>query len=479
MAVTKGARTEPSRRGGRVLPAYWEPALPVLGLFLVFVLARYMAWGARREIFATIRIEFALGAILAALCLVIVTRRAPRLGMARGMILAIVTLFATMVVAIPFAAARELAFDTFVDHVLKSALLTLYLAVLITSPRFMMIFVATFLLALFYVCQESVQGLLTGGLVWWNQGIMRLHGSVPIYQHPNSLGAVALDPLPFAIFLWPALRRWWWRAALAVMSAASLVCIVYSGSRTAYVTLIALAGWWWWRSRHRGRWLVLGLLLAPVLLALVPTDYVGRFESIWGQEAAGHSKAARVQLLEDAWRIFLDHPLGVGLASFETVRLRTFGRIQDTHNLYLQLATHLGIQGVLAFAWVVVALVRAYRRVSDDLGRQMGALRNAFRGRRPPAPLRAAALSHWGDLERMAAVDEAAKAFLFVHLVLGLFGHDLYFIYWWFSAGLAISLLNIAYRMRARSAVLLREAEREREAAGDGRAPAAAAAPVR
>ncbi len=456
---------------------YWEPSPIILGIFLVFVLSRYMAWGARRQIFATIRIEFVLGAVLAALCLVIVTRRAPRLGMARDMILAIAALFATMVVAIPFAAARELAIDTFVDHVLKSALLTLYLAVLITSPRTMMVFVATFLLALFYVCQESVQGLISGGLVWWNQGIMRLHGSVPIYQHPNSLGAVALDPLPFAIFLWPALRRWWWSLALAVMATASLICIVYSGSRSAYVALIALVGWWWWRSRHKGRWLALALLVAPLLLMLVPVDYVGRFESIWGQEAAGHSKAARLQLLEDAWRIFLDHPLGVGLASFETVRLRTFGRIQDTHNLYLQLATHLGIQGVLAFVWVVVALVRAYSRVSRDLARQMHGLRQAFRGRQPSAPLRRAALSHWADLERMAAVDEAAKAFLFVHLVLGLFGHDLYFMYWWFSAGLAISLLNIAQHMRRRSEALLTMAAVESDRDGGSGEPPAVAVP--
>ena len=33
--------------------------------------------------------------------------------------------------------------------------------------------------------QEAVRGLISGSLVWGNQGIMRLHGSVPRYGHPN------------------------------------------------------------------------------------------------------------------------------------------------------------------------------------------------------------------------------------------------------------------------------------------------------
>jgi putative inorganic carbon (HCO3(-)) transporter len=40
-------------------------------------------------------------------------------------------------------------------------------------------------------------------------------------------------------------------------------------------------------------------------------------------------------------------------------------------------------------------------------------------------------------------VSKAVYFFIAVRLFLGLFGMDLYEIYWWFSSGLAISLFNI------------------------------------
>ena len=43
----------------------------------------------------------------------------------------------------------------------------------------------------------------------------------------------------------------------------------------------------------------------------------------------------------------------------------------------------------------------------------------------------------------MEAVTKSVLLFIIVRLVLGIFGMDLYEIYWWFSAGLAISLYNM------------------------------------
>jgi len=51
-----------------------EPNKLIFGIFLTFVVARYMQWGARRSIFETIRIEFVLGLILTIVCAVIISR---------------------------------------------------------------------------------------------------------------------------------------------------------------------------------------------------------------------------------------------------------------------------------------------------------------------------------------------------------------------------------------------------------------------
>jgi hypothetical protein len=54
----------------------------------------------------------------------------------------------------------------------------------------------------------------------------------------------------------------------------------------------------------------------------------------------------------------------------------------------------------------------------------------------------------------MRAVANATTSFLVIRLALGLFGHDLYEVYWWFCAGLVISLSNMCGVARQRTEAL-------------------------
>ena len=45
----------------------------------------------------------------------------------------------------------------------------------------------------------------------------------------------------------------------------------------------------------------------------------------------------------------------------------------------------------------------------------------------------------------------AAAGFIFVRLVLGMFGMDLYEVYWWFGAGLAFALSGLVVRTGKRT----------------------------
>ena len=50
---------------------------------------------------------------------------------------------------------------------------------------------------------------------------------------------------------------------------------------------------------------------------------------------------------------------------------------------------------------------------------------------------------HLTDLEFMEAICNSLIVFIITRLGLGIVGHDLYEVYWWFASGLAIALLNI------------------------------------
>ncbi|MDO9173016.1 MAG: hypothetical protein Q7W29_14420, partial [bacterium] len=172
--MTQGAASEIPR-----LPRPWEAPPFVTATFLLFITARYMQWGARRDFLAAMRVEFLLGLVLTVMCIGVMSSRPVQLAglrPARNVLIGIGLLFFVMLTQIPFAAAKDLAWTIFFDRVIKFAMMTFFMVALIRSPRAMRWFMAAFLVSCFYITQESTRGQISGGLVWENQGIMRLHG---------------------------------------------------------------------------------------------------------------------------------------------------------------------------------------------------------------------------------------------------------------------------------------------------------------
>ena len=444
------------------IPRFWNPPFAVTAIFATFIVARYMQWGARKDIFEAIRIEFLLGIMLIALSSYMLSLQPLRFDVlpeAKRVLIGICLLFFTMIIQIPIAADPALAQIVFWDRVIKFAMLTFFIMALVRSPDTMRWFMAAFLFACFYVTQESARGALNGGLIWENQGIMRLHGAVPIYRHPNSLAGVAAGTIPFAVFVAAGVRRWWVKGMLLAPLATATLCVMYSGSRTGYLGVLAFLLYWWSQSDKKLRWVIWAVALGVVLVPLIPKQYIERFQSIGGEEAEGHSKEARLQIIEDAVAIFMENPAGVGVASFPAVRRAKFGRSQDTHNLYLEVATNLGIQGLAVFLFLVGAMYVAVRKAIRDFRRRRRELDLALRkvGRNRRLRKRLTALRQ--DVIFLEMVAKATNGFLLVRLVLGLFGMDLYEVYWWFAAGLAIALLETARRLKrvVRGALLVAE----------------------
>lgn len=451
---------------GLAWPSYFRPPLLVFALFLVWVWARYIQIGVRGGgILGKVRFEFVAGSALVLLCLWVLMSAPLAISRSRAVAIGISLLFVTMVIQVPFAANPGYAETIFMDRVIKFAFLALFIAALVRSPQGMSFFLAVFLVSVFWITQESVRGLVSGALVWQNQGIMRLHGAVPIYAHPNSLGGVAMGAVPYVVFMWGVWRRLWQRAALLALAGSSMLCVLYSGSRTSYVAMLSFLVFWFARSRHKVRWLVIGAVAAPLALAVLPEEYIERFRTIGAAEEDG-SQTARKVIMNDAWIIFTENPAGVGLSCFPFVRHARFGRAQDTHNLYLEVATNLGVQGLVAFFLFVGAMMAGFFNAHRRFDLQAAALaRMRISGTSPG--FRRKLKQHRRDLQFLMAVADATAGFIFVRLVLGLFGMDLYEVYWWFGAGICIALLELVRGTRARTRVLGVAYERERQAAAE------------
>lgn len=439
------------------LPRPWEAPPLVTATFLLFITARYMQWGARRDFLASLRAEFLLGVVVLVMSIGVMSSRPVQLAglrPARNVLIGIGLLFFIMLTQIPFAAAKDLAWTIFFDRVIKFAMMTFFMVALIRSPRAMRWFLFAFLASCFYITQESTRGQISGGLVWENQGIMRLHGAVPIYAHPNSLAGCAMGTLPYVIFLFPVLKSWRYKLLLLPLMVTALVCVIYTGSRTGYVALGVLLLYWWSQSRHKIRNIAIAAVVGVVVFPLLPDQYVERFKSIGGKEAEGNSKETRIVILKDAWEVLLRNPIGVGVASFPAVRLQMFNRKQDTHNLYLEVATNLGVHGFAVFCFLIYAMFAAIAEARRMLNRESRRLLTLLKSPELSPSLMPLIRRELDDLRYLHAVAQATAGFLVVRLALGLFGMDLYEVYWWFAAGMAFCLLMISSRAHRRTNLL-------------------------
>ena len=117
--------------------------------------------------------------------------------------------------------------------------------------------------------------------------------------------------------------------------------------------------------------------------------------------------------------------------------------------MYLEVATNLGVQGLVVFMLFVAALLLLLSRLVKEFDRQILAVETTGPPRRPE--LIQSRKNHCSDLQVMRQTALAVQGFVVVRLTLGLFGMDLYEIYWWFAMGLAIALYKMEPVARART----------------------------
>jgi hypothetical protein len=298
--------------------------------------------------------------------------------------------------------------------------------------------------------EEGMLGTITGGLIWENQDVLRLHGPTPNYVHPNSFSGTQLGTFPYLFYLMP-LAPWWLRGIMLVQVIFCGNILLRAGSRTTYVGLVFAVAAMIMQARRRFLAALLVIGISIMAIPMLPAQYVGRFSSIFEDKSevgADTSIGARKQILVDAIDIFEMHPFGVGVGAFPLVRKETFGREQDTHNLYLEVATNMGVHGLVIFAGFLIALGMSLRHLSKRMQVQLKDM-ESVQNKTPEQ------LQHVKDLELMLACTRATWIFLVIRLAVGLFGMDMYEVYWWFMFGIIAAMyrINVTAELRTKAFV--------------------------
>src|SRR5690606_15591118 len=114
------------------------------------------------------------------------------------------------------------------------------------------------------------------------------------------------------------IQRRWVKLLLAVQLAFAVNIVIFTASRTGYLTVIVAAILIvMFSGQKKGRLIALFIAAAVVTVVSVPQEYQDRFmSSFTGEEAEGQSSATRKALFFDSLETFAENPLGVGIACF-------------------------------------------------------------------------------------------------------------------------------------------------------------------
>lgn len=215
------------------------------------------------------------------------------------------------------------------------------------------------------------------GLKGYQQGDViagyRMRGtSAGISANPNDFALTLNLFIPYALIFFLMTKRLMTKVFLGGFLLIAVASILLTFSRGGFVTLVAVLGLTTWKAVRQGRVaqiLVPALIGVGTLVLLAPEGYGDRIASILdsSQDASGSSDA-RYAAIMAALELVAEQPLtGVGVG-MNIIALVDKGFFWDhVHNVYLEIASEIGIPGLVVYVMLLFKLIMGLRQTQSLL----------------------------------------------------------------------------------------------------------------
>jgi O-antigen ligase len=185
------------------------------------------------------------------------------------------------------------------------------------------------------------------------------------FDNSNEL-ALTLDLImPFAV-VFAVIGKGLARIAYSACAALMAIGAIITFSRGGFLGLVSMGGVLLWKL-GRGKRMSMtlaALVLAAAFACMMPSGYSDRiFTILHPKEDTTNSAQERQLLLERGLEVALHHPIiGIGMANF--YEYSPNGRV--AHNSYLEVASELGVAGLIAYLTFLIAPFRSLKRVERE-----------------------------------------------------------------------------------------------------------------
>jgi len=266
-----------------------------------------------------------------------------------------------------FAHNRELAFGKW-EWVSKVLLMTFVMMSLFQDRvRLRWLYMVAALGLGFYGFKGGLWVLMTGG------GELVLGPEKSFFEDNNTLGLALGMILPVLLYLSREEKRRWLKWFLRLTFSLSIIAMIFTYSRGAFLGLLAILSILVWRSPWRMRFGVTILLAVLIGAPLAPDRLWERLGSIAQQDSAetrDQSSASRLEAWQTAWKIGLSNPvMGAGFRALQNADLwlRYFGegyfKAYDPHSVYFEVLEEHGFLGVGFYFGALVSALVILRRL--------------------------------------------------------------------------------------------------------------------
>jgi O-antigen ligase len=302
-----------------------------------------------------------------------------------------------------------------VESYFKVALFYILVVTSVRDEKSLRRLLALFLLSISCYLGHSLLEYIHGRYEF-RQGIVRMVGVDVTYADPNAFASTVLLALPLTLPFWSQARSLTQRLLLGLFTALACVCILLTGSRTGFVGLTVFALCCLLLARSKMKMIVVLGMALVLLVAFSPASLQDRFLTLVdpsrGPANAQQSAEGRVGGFLEGFHLWDENPvLGVGPGAF----LYATGLGYNSHNVYGQVVSEMGVLGALAFLAILLCFYLNWRET-----------RRRYGGRKP---------------DFLYHVSRAVSLNILLLLLMGWAGHNLYRYNWlWFAAFQAVAL---------------------------------------
>src|SRR5574341_48042 len=312
-----------------------------------------LTWG-----FAS-NMPFAQLVAVATLCgLVFTKEKYPLPGVREVYLLGLFAL--TMFLSTMFAYYPDAAWEQF-DKVWKILLMTFVTIILFQDPKKLRILVWVIALSIgFFGVKGGFFTLRTGGT-------HMVLGPPSTFMDGNTEIGMALNMvLPLLVYLRREVVRVWARNSLLAMIGLTIVAVVGTYSRGAFLGLLVVVTIVFVKSRAKIVAAVLLAIAIPLGEATLPEGWLNRMQTIKTYEddrsAMGRVEAWKVSILMGKERPLL----GFGFRPFSTEMFERYGYSggRDAHSIFFQVLAEHGITGLMLYAGLIVSSLFSLSRLA-------------------------------------------------------------------------------------------------------------------